>query len=222
MTSIEPRPAYTPQELERLYPKGLTLQLVQVLLRHGERSPVSARFRNAGLPAHWPYCVAAKQIASIASTSEDMSSWDELKWARRMETFGADDGPVIAEGPRGEVDGVCQLGELTDKGRLTTWDLGRRLRRLYVDQLGFMPKLIADADMIYLRATPIPRALESVQQCFWGLYPTTARTAAFPAPIIMTRTAADETLFPNESYCRRFSQLSRAFAQRTADRCKFS
>ena len=83
-----------------------------------------------------------------------------------------------------------------------------------------MPKLIADADMIYLRATPMPRALESVHESFWGMYPLTARTASFPPPTVLTRTPADETLFPNDSTCRRFSQLSLAFAQRTADRCK--
>ena len=96
--------------------------------------------------------------------------------------------------------------------------LGERLRHLYVDQLQFMPKLIADSDMIYLRATPIPRALESVQQAFWGFYPPSARTADFPSPTIITRTPADETLFPNDASCRRFAQLSRAFAQRTAER----
>lgn len=81
-----------------------------------------------------------------------------------------------------------------------------------------MPQLIADSDMIYLRATPIPRALESVQQAFWGFYPPSARTADFPPPTIITRTPADETLFPNDASCRRFGQLSRAFAQRTAER----
>ena len=111
-----------------------------------------------------------------------------------------------------------QLGELTDKGRETTYELGRRLRHLYVDQLQFMPRMIANADLIYLRATPLPRALESVQQAFWGMYPLTARTAAFPSPTIVTRTPADETLYPNDGNCRRFAQLSRAFAQRTADR----
>ena len=151
-------------------------------------------------------------------TSEDMSTWSELKWRRRMETFGEDDGPVIAAGPRGEVDGVCQLGELTDKGRQTTLSLGRRLRDLYVEKLGFMPKLIEDADMIYLRSTPVPRALESVQQCFWGMYPLAARAATFPPSTIITRTMGDETLFPNDYNCKRLSQLSRAFAQRTADR----
>jgi len=81
-----------------------------------------------------------------------------------------------------------------------------------------MPRLISDSDMIYLRATPIPRALESVQQAFWGMYPPSARTADFPTPTIITRTPADETLYPNGGNCRRLAHLSRAFAQRTADR----
>lgn len=115
-----------------------------------------------------------------------------------------------------------QPGELTDKGRETALVLGQRLRYLYVDQLGYMPKIIKDADMIYLRASPMPRALESVQQSFGGMYPSSARTASFPPPTIVTRTPADETLYPNDNNCRRFSQLSKAFAQRAADRCEFS
>jgi hypothetical protein len=75
MATLEPRKPYTLQELEKLYPSELQLQLVQILLRHGcsiftlpaqlthilpgERSPVSPRFLNAGLrpcsflPAHF-------------------------------------------------------------------------------------------------------------------------------------------------------------------------
>ncbi|MCJ1289021.1 hypothetical protein MMC34_000553 [Xylographa carneopallida] len=155
-------------------------------------------------------------------TKKDWSSWDKLDWRRRLETFGEDDEPIIASGPNGEIDGVCQLGELTDKGRETTLALGQRLRYLYVDQLGFMPKIIRDADMIYLRATPMARALESLQESFVGMYPLDTRTGSFPPPTIITRAPADETLFPNESNCRRFSQLSQAFGQRTADRCNKS
>lgn len=144
--------------------------------------------------------------------------WTPMQWRRRLETFGADDRPVLASGPRGEVDDVCKLGELTDEGRMSTWKLGGRLRYLYVDQLHYMPSMIHDADMIYLRATPIPRALESLQQTFWGMYPANSRSASFPPPTVLSRAPADETLFPNDSNCRRFAQLSRAFAQRTADR----
>jgi acid phosphatase len=51
-----------------------------------------------------------------------------------------------------------------------------------------------------------------------GLYPFEKRSASFPPPKIVTRTFADETLFPNDASCRRFKELSRAFAQRSADR----
>lgn len=146
------------------------------------------------------------------------SKWGSMEWRRRLETFGTDDGATIATGPRGEVDSICDLGELTDQGRESTHALGKRLRNLYVNQLKFMPELIHDADMFYLRATPIPRALESLQETFWGFYPSDTRTQTFPPPTIIMRTPADETLFPNDGNCRRFAHLSRAFAQRTADR----
>lgn len=109
-------------------------------------------------------------------------------------------------------------GELTDQGRASTLALGVRLRKLYVEQLGFMPTVLQDANHMYLRATPIPRALESVQQAFYGLYPPSARSADFVNPTIVSRQPSQETLFPNEGACRRFAQLSQAFAQRTADR----
>lgn len=218
MTTLQLRKPYSQEELDKLYPKDLQLRLVQILLRHGERSPVSPRFQNAGLRPYWPYCNSARQLTSVMMSTTDWKNWDELKYRRRLETFGMDDRPVIASGPNGEFDAVCQLGELTDKGRETTLALGQRLRNLYVEQLGFMPRLISDSDMIYLRATAIPRALESVQQAFWGMYPPSARTADFPTPTIITRTLADETLYPNDGNCRRFAHLSRAFSQRTADR----
>lgn len=114
MTTLQPRGPYSKEELQKLYPSGLELQLVQILLRHGERSPVSARFQNAGLPAFWPYCRVARQMVS-ATMENAGEKWTPMQWRRRLETFGADDGPVIASGPRGEVDDVCNLGELTDE-----------------------------------------------------------------------------------------------------------
>ena len=112
------------------------------------------------------------------------------------------------------------MAELTDKGRQTTLSLGRRLRHLYVLQLGFLPDLISDPNMIYLRSTPWPRTLESLQQVFTGLYPTDKRISTFPRPTIVMRRLVDETLLPNEDHCKRFIQLAKAFSKRTADRCE--
>lgn len=84
-----------------------------------------------------------------------------------------------------------------------------------------MPKVRSNTDDMYLRTTPIPRALESLQQTFWGMYPPDTRTANFRPPTIVARSFADETLYPNESNCHRFRQLARLFAQRAADKCIF-
>ena len=82
-----------------------------------------------------------------------------------------------------------------------------------------MPKIKSDAEDMYLRATPIPRALESLQEAFWGMYPASARTLDFPPPVIVARQVSEETLFPNEGNCKRFRQLARLFADRAAERC---
>jgi acid phosphatase len=39
MTTLVPREPYSKEELEKLYPKELQLQLVQVFLRHGTIFP---------------------------------------------------------------------------------------------------------------------------------------------------------------------------------------
>ncbi|KAL6800638.1 histidine phosphatase superfamily [Trichoderma sp. SZMC 28013] len=229
MTTLQPRPPYSDAELAQLYPRQLHLQQVQILLRHGERTPINARFANAGLPAFWPYCSAVRRLrAAVLGPSgpgaESVSAADgtfnsEMQWRRRLETFDANsDAAVPASGPNGELDSLCDLGMLTDRGRETTYALGTRLRKLYVDHLGFLPASIKDADFLYLRTTPIPRALESMQQAFLGLYPPHTRAPDFPPLTIVSRSPADETLFPNDSNCRRFAFLSRAFAQRAADR----
>lgn len=36
----------------------------------------------------------------------DASKWDQITYRRRIETFGVDDGPAIAAGPKGEFDAV--------------------------------------------------------------------------------------------------------------------
>ncbi|KAG9253943.1 histidine acid phosphatase [Emericellopsis atlantica] len=224
MTTLQPRAPYTDAELAALYPPSLQLQNVQILLRHGERTPVTPRFQEHGLPAFWPYCKAVRHLRSaVMDVDPDApadAQFSTLAWKRRLETMGHKDAPVIAAGKQGELDDICDMGMLTDKGRATTTHLGRRLRALYVDRLGFLaPSLDADnVDTLYLRATPIQRALESMQQTLHGLYPPATRAPGLPPVNVLARAIGDETLFPNEGNCRRFAVLARAFAQRAAER----
>lgn len=41
-----------------------------------------------------------------AARDKDLPQWDELKYRRRLETFGIDNGPVVASGPAGEFDAI--------------------------------------------------------------------------------------------------------------------
>src|SRR3954449_5887091 len=68
------------------------------------------------------------------------------------------------------------------------------------------------------RATPVQRAADSLHQVFTGLFPHEWRSPSLKPPTILSRTADNENLMPNESNCRRFLQLSRAFGKRAAER----
>ena len=219
MTTLQPRDPYSPTELRALYPPELSLRQVQVLLRHGERTPVTWRFANAGLPQFWPYCRHASTLRAALLNSRS-SSFSDFEWTRHLETFASDsdDTPVPARGPVGGIGNICDYGMLTDEGRVSTHALGERLRDLYVDKLNFLPTSLGNTDWMYLRATPIPRALESMQQALLGLYPEDTRAADLPPPTIISRSPAHETLYPNDLHCRRLAHLSREFSRRAAAR----
>lgn len=143
---------------------------------------------------------------------DDNSAWTTLNWRRKLETLGPMGVQVTAKGAEGKTEGLCISGELTDRGRETTLALGQHLRRLYVDQLGFMPSEISNASLIYLRSTHMPRAMESLQQAFTGMYPLELRDKSFQ-PTITMRRWQDDQLFPNTYGCKRFDILHKAFSK---------
>lgn len=42
----------------------------------------------------------------MATSSQDMSTWDSFAWRRKMETFGGRDEAVVAQGAQGEIEGI--------------------------------------------------------------------------------------------------------------------
>ncbi|EEH38808.2 hypothetical protein PAAG_08535 [Paracoccidioides lutzii Pb01] len=217
MTSLVPREPYSKEELQKLYPEGLQLQLVQVVNELPSllafKIPAWLHTGHIAMPQEGSHkSLRQARIYPAGVNSNGGERWRDLEErTRRWWPFGR-------ESPFTHIAKISFPGELTDKGRRSTYALGQRLRYLYVDQLGFMPKVRPNTDDMYLRTTPIPRALESLQQTFWGMYPPDSRTANFPPPTIVVRSPAEETLYPNESNCHRFRQLARLFAQRAANK----
>ncbi|KAI1126979.1 histidine phosphatase superfamily [Nemania abortiva] len=193
-------------------PKGLNLEQVHILMRHGERTPVAARFQNAGLSPYWPYCSTSQRFTQIMTTQD---GWESIAWKRRLEMIDPKDRFISTQGAGSDTSRICLLGELTDKGRETTLAFGKQLRQLYVDQLGLLPKNLSDPGIVYARTTMVPRVLESVQQALYGLYPPGTYKASTPWEITM-RTPADETLLPNTKSCARLAELAREFSRQAA------
>ncbi|KAI1305435.1 histidine phosphatase superfamily [Xylaria venustula] len=211
MTSITSAP------IAPAYPGGLNIEQVQVLVRHGERSPIWARFQNTGLSPYWPYCSAAQRFTQVVMASQDGSKWESMTWKRCLETSGPDGRSLPAKGAGGETTSICMPGELTDRGRETSLAFGKSLRQLYVDQLTLLPKHLSDAGILYIRTTEVPRVIESVQQILHGLYPLGTNRTSAPWDIAM-RSRADETLLPNIKSCARLAELTRAFYQEAAEK----
>jgi len=138
---------------------------------------VRQRLQNAGVPPFWKLCRAAEEFR--ATTVLPNNSFHSLHYQRRVENPDSKGRlkkvnkigepywyltliyfPSLVS-LRLELIGGSLLGELTDQGRVTTMALGERIRKLYVDKLGFLPQTLEDENTLYLRWFP-PSSLQRV------------------------------------------------------------
>ncbi|KAK1709759.1 acid phosphatase [Colletotrichum lupini] len=110
----------------------------------------------------------------------------------------------------------CAHGELTDTGRITAMKLGRQLRKLYVEQLNFMPATLDDPAMICLRSTQYQRTFSTMQHVFRGLYPSQFINGHEEDIKVFVADPRDETLLPPEDFDERFAELLQEFTRRAA------
>lgn len=221
--SYVPGAPYSTEELRKLYPYGLYLEQVQILARHGERTPSRPLFQNIGLPKYWPGCSASEffstAVGQITGGAVPQTfEWSSMSQIRKLETFGPSGEPILAASPKGSSGGLCGYSELTDIGRQSTFRLGKHLRTLYVDQLGFMPKIIDNHDMMYLRTTPLSRTLATLQQTVSGMYSPAERVRGLGPFPIMSRTFKDEMHYPINHHCPRYAELFRDFIKVTCQK----
>ncbi|KAI8644322.1 histidine phosphatase superfamily [Parasitella parasitica] len=196
--------AKLPEFRDEQYPPDLELRLLQIVHRHGERSPVRRRLEGI-FPAVWNLCDAnTSMFATIARfENENLQGLTSVRTERMVETQKTESLSVPIK------SGACYYGQLTNLGRYRMTSLGERIREMYINKLHFLPD-VYNEEAIYLRSSDYIRTQESVQQLVaGGLYPEGKRPEDFTLKLRI-RDPRDDIMFPNP-HCYRLRLLSKEF-----------
>jgi acid phosphatase len=144
--------------------------------RVGERTPAKIRVKGAGIPLFWDTCDAADNFRQTIMTPS--GEFQSLRYRRRLEqpdstgrlkSFAEKGTRSWSPNSPSSVLTCSVATELTNRGRQTTLALGQRIRKLYVDQLKFLPKTLDDEDTVYIRYALYPRKLNLGRRIHVGL-----------------------------------------------------
>ncbi|KAL6074895.1 Steryl ester hydrolase [Balamuthia mandrillaris] len=172
----------------------LRLELVQVITRHGLRTPISIipadktsvwRCPHEQLSVLTLNTSSASPQATEGGKKEEEEEEEEeprleLLHNREKHAFLEDVVPLhhlyrrkYEEG-RQKLRGNCHMGQLTSEGLLQMKELGEKMRERYVERLRFLSPQLHKRDL-YVRSTATNRTFESAQSLLWGLYPPWTR-----------------------------------------------
>ncbi|KAF9574313.1 Acid phosphatase-like protein 2 [Mortierella alpina] len=182
--------------------KNGTLRKVQVMMRHGDRTPSSVL---PGDNTNYDICARPAEYSFVATNDQNLrkTSSPILKSNILVST---EENLFAAQS---YWRGNCEVGQLTDRGSTQTEKVGQTLRSIYVDQLKFLFKDLNPNDL-YIRNTYIWRTKESAESFLQGFYPPNHR----PSDAVLTLNTypqSIETLILNPTACPRLGQLYKAF-----------
>lgn len=169
--------------------EGDKLKLVQVVFRHGARSPLGRSF--------WPELVDAWDVCGTI---------EELKKpvALHITTVDGQPRPVNShdhEQVNTILKGGCRKGELTKIGQKQAVNFGSWMRHRYVEQLKYLDHNYTPGTLLS-RSTNYSRTIATLQGVLTGLYPD----AKTPIPVHTTE-ELDEVLYGNVKSCKRLGEV---------------
>ncbi|KAL7754084.1 hypothetical protein RI367_000064 [Sorochytrium milnesiophthora] len=205
-------PQLTQSEIAQLYPPNLRLKLVQIVHRHGARTPIMPGLTGRFPPVHANcYMGSFLTLHSRLSANDNSNNVSSTQYQKSLFNVEVWDEGVPMEHMEKARPGICYHGQLTDLGRDSMTQFGRHLRELYVDRLKFLPASFTDPATMYLRSTDYPRTLESLHSVLDGLYPSTTRSLAAPLQIHSRTPLTHETAVADWSACARYKTIKRQF-----------
>jgi len=179
------KPAYcqAPQPIPSARTDGMTLQMAQVILRHGDRTPLWSTF-NTNMN-QWDCSLGTYMLPSQNTQENALSGANRLFRKVYMPN-------------REYLPGNCSTGQLTSIGYAQHMQLGQTLHDLYVEKYELLSPQLNPSEL-YFRSTDVPRTLQSAQGHIQGLYPA----ATNPAGILNLNTMDSyfENMIPNTKLC---------------------
>ncbi|KAM0688038.1 hypothetical protein COBT_000707 [Conglomerata obtusa] len=151
--------------------KELELVLVNVFHRHGERAPLKLYERPVGRVTP---CKNTNLIVETLPIKQKTSIFNFFANTKKQ--------PLNFELIYQSIhDGECAPGQLTDVGKRRLFNLGKKLRKDYVDT-GFISS-VYNKDEVHLTSTDFQRTIESLQSLIKGLF----KVSDTPIPINIGR-----------------------------------
>lgn len=95
--------------------------------------------------------------------------------------------------------GDCMSGQLTQRGAEQHYNIGKRMREIYVEKLGFLPRKL-NVSQVYARSTDVWRTKVSAMFDLAGMFPAEAREEGAAIPFEVYPYDLD-TGYPNSKAC---------------------
>lgn len=160
------------------------LKLVQVLFRHGARTPLKSI--PDVMEVQWvPTLLEPPPHTHIDYVVTDLGGGPRPP------------APVEDSYRKNILSGGTFPGQLTAVGMQQLYELGKRLRRKYVEESPFLSSTFSPAE-VYVRSTNIVRTIESAKCLVAGLFQQKQKEIVH----ILTTEAESEILYPNYHGCK--------------------
>lgn len=165
------------------------LKLVQVVFRHGARTPLKSI--PDVMEAQWvPTLLEPPAHTHINYKVTDLD--------------GGPRPPALVEESyrKNTLTGGTYPGQLTTVGMQQLYELGKRLRRRYIEESPFLSSTFSPTE-VYVRSTNIVRTIESAKCLVAGLFQQKQKEIV----PILTTDAESEILYPNYHGCKLLKSL---------------